>query len=69
MQRPSRTNWPAAEGGSAMAATRAIGTSSVPANHVLGRKLDSIPLFIPVVFARKTVGQLEACTEAVPEAA
>jgi hypothetical protein len=52
-----------------MAATRAIGTSSVPANHVLGRKLDSIPLFIPVVFGRETVGQLEACTEAVPEAA
>lgn len=43
MQRPSRTNWPAAQGGSAMPATPAIGMSSVAANHVPGRKLNSLP--------------------------
>jgi hypothetical protein len=97
-----------------MTAMLAIGTSPVPANHVLGRKLDSIPFsayhlmligvlglvgfvdgydlavtgsllvlakkplhlvvvsigaFIPLLFGRETVGQLETFTEAVLEPA
>jgi hypothetical protein len=51
-------------------AISAIGLSPVPANHVLGRKLDSIPFSAyHLLFGRETVGPLEAFNEAVPEPA
>jgi hypothetical protein len=57
-----------------MTATSAIGMSPVAANHVLGRKLDSIPfspyhLMIVGVLGSETVGELETVTEAAPEPA
>lgn len=57
-----------------MMATSAVGMSPTAANHVLGRKLDSVRfspyhLMIIRVLASETVGQLETFTEAVPELA
>jgi hypothetical protein len=50
----------------------AIRAGAIRAGHVLGRKLDrifvvvAVGAFIPLVFGRETVGQLETVTEAVP---